>query len=264
MGINKPFHRNYRGMVQGPNSGHSDGAYISDPKYANSPQHYIRAFLLIQSDLQKLFEYIEPSDEGLKAFSYRIHELFMRTCIEIEANFKAILRENKYTPEKDKYKHSIYNMNIYKKINVTHHLAAYQVSLPIWNGERKPFAPFQRWSEDKSLPWYSAYNASKHDRQDKFKKANLENLLEAVAGLLILLSSQFRRNDFSPTLPRLLISPGDPNGFNEAIGQFFEIKFPDNWKDEEKYEFNWSVLKNEEHRFDKYNYDTMQLEISDE
>ena len=252
MSINKPFHRNYRGMIQGPNSGHSDGAYIVDPEYANSPQHYIRAFLLIQNDLQKLFEYIEPSDEGLTTFSYRIHELFMRSCIELEANLKAILSENTY-----KKKSRDFNMHDYKKINVTHHLSSYKVILPIWHGEQKTFEPFASWAKDEPLPWYQAYNQSKHDRQEEFKQANLKNLLESIAALLILLSSQFETEDFSPKGPGHLLLEGGFNETEEAIGQFFRIRFPDDWKDEEKYDFDWSKLETEKHRFNKFDYDTI-------
>jgi len=33
--------------------------------------------LLIQNDLQRIFEFIEPSDDNLDTHSFRIHELFM-------------------------------------------------------------------------------------------------------------------------------------------------------------------------------------------
>jgi hypothetical protein len=87
-----------RGIINGPNSGYSQWAYVVDRDYASSPEHYVRAFLLIQSDLQRLLEFIEPADLNLDTFSYRVHELFMRSCIEVEANFKAILKENIFNP----------------------------------------------------------------------------------------------------------------------------------------------------------------------
>ena len=101
MSFAKPFHRNYRGIKAGPQSGYSGWAYIEDREYAKNPEHYVRAFALIQSDLQSIFEYLEPSDECRAAYSYRIHALFMRTCIEVEANFKAILEENTFTPPRN-------------------------------------------------------------------------------------------------------------------------------------------------------------------
>jgi hypothetical protein len=102
MSITKPYNRIVRSLVERPNSGYSSWAYVVDPDYAISPEHYARGFLLIQNDLHKLFEYIEPSDVNQKTYSFRIHELLMRTCIEIEANFKGILQEIIYNPKNEK------------------------------------------------------------------------------------------------------------------------------------------------------------------
>ncbi len=79
--------------------------------------------MIIQRDLEELFDYIEPSQESLATYSYRIHALLMRACFEIEANFKAILSENIHTPKINKFGSPILNMDMYKKIDVTHHLA---------------------------------------------------------------------------------------------------------------------------------------------
>ena len=88
MSFPKPFHRNWRAMKPAPNSGYSGWAYIHDRDYAKNAEHYVRALVLIQNDLQSIFEYLEPSDESRTAYSYRIHALLMRTCVEVEANFK--------------------------------------------------------------------------------------------------------------------------------------------------------------------------------
>jgi len=197
MSLKKPYHRNYLEIKKSQNSGYSQWAYIIDKDYAKTPTHYIRPFLIIQGDLEKLFEYIEPSQESLATYSYRVHELLMRTCIEVEANFKAILDENTYTPATDKFGNKILNISVYKKIDITHHLSSFEVILPIWNGPQRIIKPFESWKSGKSPNWYKAYNASKHDRQDEFKKANMENLIDAVSGLLVVLSSQFRDQEFS-------------------------------------------------------------------
>jgi hypothetical protein len=118
MSLAKPFHRNYRAMKPGPNSDYSHGAYIHDRDYAKNPEHYVRALILIQNDLRSIFEYLEPSDESRTAYSYRIHALFMRACIEVEANFKVILEENTFTPPARSL-----NMTDYRKVDATHHLS---------------------------------------------------------------------------------------------------------------------------------------------
>jgi hypothetical protein len=88
MPIEKPYHRIHREFINRSNSGYSSWAYIMDREYANLPHHYTRAFFIIQKDLLNIFEFIEPADVNLIAYSFRIHELLMRICIEIEANFK--------------------------------------------------------------------------------------------------------------------------------------------------------------------------------
>ena len=120
MSFAKPFHRNYRGMKPGPQAGYSAWAYIQDADYAKNPEHYVRAFILIQNELQSIFEYVEPADESLTAFSYRMHALLMRACVELEANFKAILEENTFTPPANRP----LNIEHYRKVDATHHLSS--------------------------------------------------------------------------------------------------------------------------------------------
>ena len=141
MPVSKPFHHNVRDMKPGPNSGYSGWAYIEDRDYAQNPAHYTRALLLILDDLRSIFDYVEPSDEGKVAFSYRIHALLMRTCIEIEANFKAILEANTFSPRAGRS----LTIRDFRKIDVTHHLSSYEVMLPLWNGVSPPIRPFEPW-----------------------------------------------------------------------------------------------------------------------
>lgn len=254
MPIDKPYHRNYRGFVEGQNSGYNSRIYIIDKEYSKTPEHYLRAFFILQNDLKKLFEYIEPDDCNNETYSYRIHELFMRICIEVEANFKAILKENIFSKdEKD------WNIDDYKKINTTHHLSSYKVTLPIWNQWNWIFQPFSEWINGNNPSRYRAYNKSKHDRQWNFKQANFNNLIQAMSGLLVILSSQFRTEDFSPAQVTLGINTDNYYEWmwTPAIGNFFRIEFPNDWKDEEKYKFDRSELKQENIRFQKINYDNI-------
>jgi len=120
------------------NNGH--WLYLLHPKFASNPQHYIRAFLIIQEDLIKLFEYVEPSDKNLNTISLRIHELLTRVWIEVEANFTAILRENIYSKEIEKW-----NLKEdYSLIEYTHRLSSYKVKFPVWRGEKHTYIPFEK------------------------------------------------------------------------------------------------------------------------
>lgn len=260
MSFEKPFHRNYRPVKQGPNSGYSDWAYIRDNNYCLNPEHYTRAFSIIQEDILKLFQYIEPSEINCSTYSFRIHELLMRICIEVETNFKAILSENIFTPVykngKNKGKNrqkNKWNINDFKKINKTHHLDAYIVELPFWKGDKNIRKPFKNWELKEELSWYQAYNNSKHDRINNFKDANFDNLIDAFTGLFVLLSSQFKTESFEPGHD-VLVSGGSYFGGEFGIGTYLIVNFPNNWSDDEIYDFNWTNLVKEEVRFEKINY----------
>ncbi len=261
MPFTKPFHRNVRRMKLGPNSGYSGWAFIEDREYAEQPAHYTRALLLILDDLRSIFEYVEPSDEGRSAFSYRIHALLMRTCIEIEANFKAILEANKFSTPKGRS----LTIRDFRKIDVTHHLSSYEAMLPMWNNASPVIRPFEPWHalrgqtapQGVPLPWYQAYNASKHNRQQAFKEANLWTLIEAVAGLLIVVTAQFKTVTFGAGPDHLIAGAGDYHPYEYSIGELFRIKYPDDWSDDEIYDFDWSALKVAPDRFEKIDYDAV-------
>ena len=95
---------------------------------------------------------------------------------------------------------------------------------------------------------------SKHDRHDNFRYANLINLLQAVSGLLCLIHSQFRGEDFSPSDMGLSAGGYDFYDMESSTGGVFRIKEPSNWTEEELYDFDWNELKDEEVRFQKYDY----------
>jgi hypothetical protein len=235
-----------------------------DREYADSPHYFVKAFFLLQEDIKSLFNYIEPSDINLPTFSFKIHELLIRTCLEIEANFKAILRENIYTPvfkrgkkEGQAKTEDLWNMKDYIKINETHHLDNYEVELPFWRGEKNQYKPFENWSNSNSLKWYQAYNETKHDRHKNFETANFENLIKAFCGLFVVLSSQFHCESFSTGGSVLEINVDSYFEGEFGIGDYLKIKFPANWQDDEKYDFDWSVLIKEEDRFEKIDYNSI-------
>ncbi|MDG5494484.1 hypothetical protein [Niveispirillum sp. BGYR6] len=258
MSSTKPYRRCYRPMKGLINHFDDTAQYIVDREYALHAQRYIRGFLIIIDDLKNLFNYIEPSDECLRSYSHRIHEMFMRACVEVEANFKAILRENGYKKNKP-------NMVDYFLVDHTHHLSSYEVLLPIWDGFGR-WVPFEKWRPYRGkqikrgdftpLEWYKAYNNSKHDRYQNFKEANFENLIKAVSGLLVLITSQFKDIDVGSS--ELKVIGGGDGEFSYSIGGIFMVKYPTDWCDDEMYEFDWEKLKKDNHRFLNINFNEVE------
>jgi len=246
--IKKPYKRTARPFLEGGYSGNGGWSYIRDKNYAQSPEQYTRAFLLLQKDLFTLFDYIEPADKNLQTYSYRIHELLLRACIEIEANSAAILTENGYQ------KAGNWTMDDYKKINQSHRLSSFEVKLPIWNGVNSIRKPFINWANNGSLEWYQAYNKAKHNRHAQFELATFESLIDAVCGLVIILSAQFWTDSFSPGTDCLALESGPGNGMEYGIGDYFQIKFPLDWPEEEKYDFKWQEIAQGSIPFQNYIY----------
>jgi hypothetical protein len=242
MAVTKPYRRTCRQFADGKYPGDTRTSYINDPEFAIAPQQYIRAFEVIQKDLLELFDYVEPADKNEKCYSFRIHELHMRACIEAEANCKAILTENGYSGAPD------WTMNDYKKLEPTHRLSSYRVKLPVWQGADNVRCPFSSWRSGSKLIWYQAYNEAKHDRYNQFEQANFENLLEAVSGLVVLLSSQFYTHSFSR-----IVDWADAYDYGDdflvAIGNYFLVEFPNDWPQADRYSFDWEQLKKASDRF---------------
>lgn len=250
MPVNRPYRRTCRQFVDGHYTEGGRWQYMTHAKYAQSPEHYVRAFLILLKDLRELFDYVEPADGNLSCYSYRIHTLLLRACVEVEANCKAILDENGYSRSGD------WNMGDYRKIEKTHLLSGYEVRVPSWHGTRSIRAPFAAWASGGSLPWYQAYNATKHDRHMRFAEATLDHMLDACCGVLVVLSAQFETNDFSPG--DTLLSVGGPeDGMESGIGAFFRVHFPTNWPADLRYDFDWQQLKSEPDPFRTIDYSTI-------
>jgi len=247
MPVNHPYRRTCRQFVNGSYTEGGRWQYMIHPKFAKAPEHYVRAFLLLLKDLQELFDYIEPADKNLLCYSYRVHALLLRACVEVEANCKAILKENGYSKSGDM------NMGDYKKIDKTHLLSLYQVKAPNWSGTQGLRTPFLAWSTGGPLPWYQAYNTTKHDRHTEFEEATFGHLMDACCGVLVLLSAQFETNDFSPG--NTLVAVGGPDdGMESGIGGYFRVKFPGNWPQDLRYDFDWQAIKNDPDPFQTIDY----------
>ena len=152
----------------------------------------VRAYQNIQYSLDGLFNYIEPSASNLSAYGHKIRELLILACTEVECLLVKTLVDNGYE-QKDRY-----STSDYIKCKDILGLDKFDVTL-VQYPSVKVFRPFHNWkaeSPTKSLPWYNAYNAVKHNRSDNITGANLEHLLDAISAIHILLESQYGKGIF--------------------------------------------------------------------
>jgi hypothetical protein len=251
MAIARPFKRTVRQLADGTYKNGGNGNYVRNSQYAVDGQHYLRGFQVLQKDLLALFDYVEPSDINRPCYSFRTLELLSRICIEIEANCRAILAENEYPGALNHA--SNLTMQDYRKIELSHRLSGYTIRMPVWQGQSGDRVPFAPWNTpNASLPWYQAYNATKHSRYGNFIEGNFGNLIDAMCGLVAIISAQFLNEDFGPSF--LVTDDGPGPGFSYASGGHFLVKFPENWTASDRYEFNWQILQNDANPTQNFTY----------
>lgn len=155
----------------------------------NSPAFHqdARAYQNTQSTLDSLFNYIDPDPSNFKCFGHKVRELLILACTEVEYLLYKGLTENGYENKKT------YSTNDYIKCLELYKLDQWMVKL-VRYPTIKTFTPFKNWDASKptkSLAWYDAYNAVKHNRGDKIAEANFEHAIDSVAALHILLQAQY-------------------------------------------------------------------------
>ena len=255
MRVTKPYYLTVRQFVDGQYASGAQSRYISHPKYADMPSRFVRGFELLQKDLLTLFEYIELSDLCRDVYSFRTFELLLRTCTEVEANCKAILKANTFALKEERY----WKMSDYFRINSSHFLSDYRVLMPFWDGVENVRQPFRDWSGTsfQQLDWYDAYNKAKHDRANNLRYASFNNLVDAFSGLVVLLSAQFMNNDFK--LGASTITDEGPNdGYDDALGGYYRVRYPSGIPKDKCYDFDWQTLNTQKGiPFQKYNYDSV-------
>lgn len=127
--------------------------------------------ILIQK-LQDVLMYIEPSENGLKAYSHKLRELLILACTDLECAFK----DYKFGKNE--------RLSDYKQILKLVDLSKYKIALASYSVKYES-CPFKNWKTSK-LGWYDAYNKTKHNRNDAFNLATLENCLNAVCANIIM------------------------------------------------------------------------------
>ena len=256
MPVDRPYYQTIRQFTVG---GYAEGGcarLLRHPSYAARPDLYIRSFALLQDDIRELFKFVEPSDANQNTYSLRTVELLVRTCVEVEANFKSIFRANKYSRAAS---NDNLNARDYFKINRSHYLADYRVRIPYWTGDDVERRPFEAWStpDYQPLPWYQAYNDAKHNRARALPEASLRHLLDAWCGLTVVLTAQFLQEDFGPGHEHLVTGEGmwREDGFEPAIGEYLAIAMPEDVPIKDRYEFDWQALLQMDDPFVRYDYD---------
>jgi hypothetical protein len=146
----------------------------------------------LEALLAEVFTALHVGDRrNHSAFGHRTRELLLLACTEVENAWRAILKANNY----DNRQHNNDRMTTrdYVKLKGPMRLGKWTLRLPDYpdTPDLQPFDPWAETAASQSLPWYEAYNATKHNRAQDFHKATLWSAVEAVAASWVMYGAQF-------------------------------------------------------------------------
>lgn len=135
--------------------------------------------------LSDVFRFVEPAKLNGRTFGHELRHLLILACTEVESNLKAVLKANGAKPRRTNF-----DLIDYHRLVQPMRLANWEVRLPSYPkfGSSRPFA---NWRRNKAPTWWTAHNKAKHDRENELAKANLANVVHAMAALYVSIAAQF-------------------------------------------------------------------------
>jgi hypothetical protein len=180
------FPRIARSIFSGPLSPTRQGW---QPSWADNENAIASAKVQLSTlvrQLERVCETVHPEEPNLEAYGYDIRNLLILACTEVESHWSAVLKANGSSRAR-------WTTRDYVCLKDAMKLNEFAISFPDYPWI-KPVAPFKNWHEEnatRTLPWYDAYNAAKHDRESKLKRASLRFVFDAVAACAIMIVAQF-------------------------------------------------------------------------
>jgi len=140
-------------------------------------KRYMREHDSIARDIEGCFDVVSPAVENYESFGIQFEKIIYFCCVGVEGLFKKLLTDNNLST-KDVGTDTFFKLKPFLRIN------EYQLSFVRypWLPALSPFSEWNAEQPSKSLPWFGAYNALKHDKQNNLHRATMKNALQAAAG----------------------------------------------------------------------------------
>jgi|GEM_PF-1615477 len=180
------FPRIYRPVLSLFGAGSHLRQFVEVSQDENLLMRAINQLVTLIDMLDGVFQVVFPEKENTKVYGSQIKNLLMLACMEVEGQFKGILRENNYpyrTPKK-------WTMIDYSLLKDVLKLAEYSIGFGLYP-ELGYYSPFAGWNQDKRLSWYNAYNTVKHNSETDLNQATLHHAINALCAIIILHYAQY-------------------------------------------------------------------------
>jgi hypothetical protein len=142
------------------------------------PYSHWQYFIAIEADLEHTTRYVEIAPDNFSTYSIEYTRIILSASSEIDVISKLLCQ--RINPAG-----SYENINQYRQCLFSHYsnFDSFEIMLPRYGLIRKPW---EAWRTEQNPSWWRSYNNIKHERDKYFHKANLENAIDAVAGLFCL------------------------------------------------------------------------------
>jgi hypothetical protein len=141
-------------------------------------------FIALEYDTERLSRYVEFTTNNFRTYSIEIAHLLLAASSEVDVVARQLcqhLNSSLNADNIDDYRNTIRPLIPELENSI--------VSLPRHGLE---LIPWQNWQNDQNPNWWSDHNKVKHQRNAYFEKANLTNVLNAMAGLFLLILYFYR------------------------------------------------------------------------
>lgn len=142
-----------------------------------TPKHHWNYFLAIENDLENISRYIEFANANLGTYSIELTHILLSASSEVDV----IMKQLCFLIDPEQNTNTI---NDYKRV--------IQAQLGTFINEEicidrfgLSYKPWDNWNEDHNPNWWRSYNNVKHQRNNHFNEANLQNTINAVGALLL-------------------------------------------------------------------------------
>ena len=136
-------------------------------------------FEAVDDELLALSRFIEFAPENYSTFSVHLARLYLSVGSEIDVVAKLLC--SRIAPAAKPQRINEYQPLITGKFA---HFSQLRIEMP---SRELDFRPWASWGSATKPKWWESYNHVKHERSKYYRHANLGNVLEASAGLLVLL-----------------------------------------------------------------------------
>ena len=147
---------------------------------------YWREHRTIAAEIEGSFSVVAPSLDNYAVYGTQFEKIIYQACVGIESLFNKILSDNGHRSRDA-------GMTTFVKLRAW--LCVQEYTLEVvhypWLPDLHPFKDWHASHPSRTLPWFNAYNALKHDRQNNRSLASLENSLNATAAHYVMTFAVF-------------------------------------------------------------------------